>query len=98
MYIYYPAHNYIGDRMSTTKLAEIDTEELKTELKRRDLLALARKDPIGFSNDVQWTVLTHGLDKKDANEVSKLVRTGQPEKAIDKLFRSSFKPIKPSVT
>lgn len=96
MYIYYPRPNYTGGKMSTITLSEIDSEELKTELKRRDLLALARKDPIIFSNDVQWAVGS-GLNKKDADEVSKLARAGKPEEAVEKLIKAHFKPIKPGV-
>lgn len=80
----------------STKLAEIDSEELKTELKRRDLLALARKDPIVFSNRVQWAVGS-GLNKKDADRVSKLAKAGEPEKAIEALSKARFKQIRPSV-
>lgn len=84
--------------MSTTKtLEEIDTTELKKEVERRELLALARKDPIILSNIAQLSILVHGLDKKDADEVSKLARKGEHEKAVDKLlFNSTYKPIKPS--
>lgn len=83
--------------MSTKTLEAVDTKELKKEMERRDLLALGRKDPIALSGAAQLAILTHGLNKKDADEVSKLARKGEIEKAVDKLlFDSRYKPIKPS--
>lgn len=83
--------------MSATRLAKIDTKELEKEVERRKLLRLGKRDPIALSNVAQLSIGVFGLDKKDADEVSRLARKRETEKAVDKLLSgSSYKPIKPS--
>jgi len=81
----------IGDSMKTIrrKLAKVSTEEIRTEIEKRELLELGRKDPIQLSNVAQLSIMFYGLDKKDADEVSRLARAGQIEKAVHKLLFES---------
>ncbi len=37
-----------------------------------------------------------GLNKRDADNVSKLAKAGQPEKAVEELSKARFKQIRPS--
>lgn len=82
--------------MSAKALKEIDIEQLKKEVERRELVALGRRDPIALSNVAQLAIGILGLNKKDADKVSRLARKGDTEQAVDKLLSSNYKPIKPS--